>query len=283
LWIGPLAGRSNHFFCQHARYSPNVLEDAMSDTSRPTLFSQIVVQHGPAGLLGRLFLLCEAELHRRGIRLRFAGMDELLAVNRANADTWAPLWSGFDPSFTNLSPENSFCILGCDLDGNVVATQAARFLDWPDTNYHEEAESLRLMYADPDASKLPGERCRVTALAAKGMSGRVAYSGAAWYRPDYRGKALVEFLPRISRSLAHTRWDTHCTVTMMAEAVVRGKVFPRNGYRNIEWDIKMYNSRGQIPRFALIWSKRDEMLEDLKDFLGGFETSIDAARRLIGA
>ena len=48
----------------------------------------------------------------------------------------------------------------------------------------------------------------------------------------------------------------------MAEAVVRGKVFPRNGYRNIEWDIKMFNSRGKIPRFALLWTKRDEMLED---------------------
>ena len=69
----------------------------------------------------------------------------------------------------------------------------------------------------------------------------------------------------------------------MAEHNVKKGVFPRNGYRNIEWDIKMYNSRGQIPRFALIWSKRDEMLEDLMDFLGGFETSIDAARRLVGA
>jgi hypothetical protein len=139
------------------------------------------------------------------------------------------------------------------------------------------------MYADPEASKLPGESCRVTALAAKGIAGRVVYSGAAWYHPDYRGQGLVELLPRISRTLAYTRWDTHCTVTMMAEAVVRGKVFPRNGYRNIEWDIQMSGSRGQIPRFALLWSKRDEMLDDLQDFLGGFEMSAEAARRIVNA
>lgn len=253
----------------------------MAETSRPTLFSQITVQHGPAALLGRTFLLCEAELRERGVTLGFAGMHELVAVNQANADSWAPLWSGFNPAFSNLTPDNSFCILGYDRHGDVVATQAARLLDWPDTNYQQEAESLRLMYADPEASKLPGEHCKVTALAARGVTGRVVYSGAGWYRRDYRGKGLVALLPRTSRALAYTRWDSDCTVTMMAEPVVKGGVFQRSGYRNLEWDIRMFGSRGRIPRFALSWSKRDEMLEDLDEFLGGFETSTDAARRIV--
>ena len=253
----------------------------MQQVVRPSLFSQISVQHGPAALLGRVFLLCEAQLRERGVSLAFAGMPDLVAVNAANSDSWAPLWSGFNPAFSHLTPDNSFCILGYDSHGVVVATQAARFLDWPDTTYQREAESLRLMYADPEASKLPREECRVTALAAKGMSGRVVYSGAGWYRPDFRGKGLVALLPRISRALAYTRWDSDCTVSMMAEPVYKGGVFPRLGYRNIEWDIRMSNSRGQIPRFALLWSKRDEMLDDLADFLGGFEMSANAARRVV--
>ena len=253
----------------------------MAEVVRPSLFSQISVQHGPAALLGRVFLLCEAQLRERDVSLAFASMADLVAVNRANSDSWAPLWSGFNPAFSRLSPDNSFCILGSNREGDVVAAQAARLLDWPDTNYHAEAESLRLMYADPAASRLPGEQCKVTALAAKGMSGRVVYSGAGWYRPDFRGKGLVSLLPRISRSLAYTRWDSDCTVSMMAEPVYKGGVFPRLGYRNIEWDIRMSNSRGKIPRFALLWSKRDEMLEDLTEFLSGFEMSADAARRVV--
>ncbi len=255
----------------------------MEQVVRPSLFSQISVQHGPTAFLGRVFLLCEAELRERGVSLAFAGMQELVAVNRANSDSWAPLWSGFNPAFSNLTPDNSFCILGYDRHGEVVATQAARFLDWPDTNYQREAEALRLMYADPEASKLPGEQCRVTALAAKGMSGRVVNTGAGWYRRDFRGKGLVSLLPRMARALAYTRWATDCSVTMMAEPVVRANVFPRTGYRNIEWEVQMVKSRGQIPRFALLWSKHDEMLEDLAEFLCGFEISTDTARRIVDA
>lgn len=255
----------------------------MQPVVRPSLFSQISIQHGPAALLGRVLLLCEAELRERGVTLAFAGMPDLVTVNAANADSWAPLWSGFNPAFSNLTPDNSFCILGYDSSGAVVATQAARYLDWQDTTYQREAESLRLMYADPEASKLPGEECKVTALAARGVSGRVVNTGAGWYRRDFRGKELVSLLPRMARALAYTRWATDCSVTMMAEPVVRGNVFPRTGYRNLEWEVRMLNSRGRIPRFALLWSKRDEMLEDLTEFLGGFEMSADTARRVVDA
>ena len=253
----------------------------MPQVARPSLFSQISVEHGPAALLGRVFLVCEAQLRERGVELAFASLQDLVAVNQANSDSWKPLWSGFNPAFSHLTPENAFCILGYNRAGEVVATQAARFLDWPDTCYHAEAESLRLMYADPEASKLPGERCKVTALAAKGISGRVVYSGAAWYRSDFRGLGLVALLPRISRALAYTRWDSDCTVSMMAPEVYKGGVLPRLGYRNIEWDIQMFNSRGEIPRFALVWSKRAEMLEELREFLSSFDMSTDAARRVV--
>ena len=92
----------------------------MAETIRPSLFSQITVQHGPAGLLGRVFLLCEAQLRERGVSLAFASMSDLVAVNKANSDSWAPLWSGFDPAFSNLTPDNSFCILGYNRHGDVV-------------------------------------------------------------------------------------------------------------------------------------------------------------------
>ena len=57
----------------------------------------------------------------------------------------------------------------------------------------------------------------------EGVTGRVVFSGAAWYRRDYRGKQLVEILPRLSRAYAYTRWRSDCTITMMTEAVVKGR------------------------------------------------------------
>ena len=121
---------------------------------------------------------------------------------------------------------------------------------------------------------MPNERCEVTALVAKGIDGRVFYSGGAWYHPNYRGIGLVEILPRMARVLACARWDTHCTITMMAEHNVKKGVFPRNGYHNLEWEVRFIDTRSGTMRFALLWTKRDEMLDDLEQFLDGFDVQL---------
>src|SRR5262245_65704050 len=126
-----------------------------------------------------------------------------------------------------------------------------------------------MFYDAPDKSKNTHERCIVTALAAKGVTGRVVFSGAAWYRRDYRGKQLVEILPRLSRAYAYTRWRSDCTITMMTEAVVKGGVFPNNGYRNIEWDVRMQNTGLGDRRLTWHWTQQDEMLTRLAAFVVG--------------
>lgn len=238
------------------------------------LFSQITIDHEPRGLLGRVLLKAEAAARERGVSLSFASMHDLAAANAANYATWGPVFTGFDPALNDLGPENSFCLIGRNAEGQVIATQAARLYDWTGTNYREAAESFRLIYRDPLAQKLPAERCEVTALAAKGIEGRVLYSGGAWYHPDYRGLGLVEILPRMARTLARARWNTTCTITMMAEHNVRKGVFPRNGYRNLEWEVRFIDTRAGTVRFALLWIKHEETLEDLEQFLSDFPVEI---------
>jgi hypothetical protein len=110
----------------------------------------------------------------------------------------------------------------------------------------------------------------------------VAFSGAAWYRRDFRGVGLVEWLPRLSRALAKGLWDTDVTVTVMAENNVKRGVFPRNGYRNGEWAVEAINGRMGTLRYAFLWSKSDEMVEDLEEFLGNLVPERDAALRAVG-
>jgi hypothetical protein len=245
------------------------------------LFSHMVMQHGPIGLLGRAILKAEETVRQQGVFLSFAGFEELLEANQANSTTWLPIVTTFDCRFSDLNEATAFCILGRDRHGDVVACQAARFLDWPATSFREEAQSLRLFYKDPSRMKLPNEQCRVSAIAARGATGRVLYSGGAWYRADFRGKGLVECLPRIARAYGHTRWNIDCTVTLMAEAVVRGGVFPRNGYRNIEWAVDLLGSRLGDMHAAFLWIKQEEMLQDLSDFLGGGQAQADLGVRAV--
>jgi hypothetical protein len=247
-----------------------------------TLFSQITLRHGPAGVLGRTILATEQLALSKGVHLSFVTGQELLAVNEANRATWLPLISVFDIRFNDLSASNAFFILGRDAAGDVVACQACRLYEWERTSFKEECEGLTMFYRDPDSMKLPGEEWTVTALAAKGTAGRVAFSGAAWYRRDYRGVGLVEWLPRLSRALAKGLWNTDVTITVMAENNVKRGVYPRNGYRNAEWAVEAINGRMGTLRYAFLWSKSAEMIEDLEQFLGDLASERDAAFRAVG-
>jgi hypothetical protein len=243
------------------------------------LFPHIVMRHGPVDQISRAILGAEEAVRQQGVFLSFATFEELLEANQANSATWLPIVTIFDCRFSELDAANAFCILGRNRSGDVVACQAARLCDWPDTNFSEEAQSLRLFYRDPVRAKLPNEQCRVSAIAARGVSGRVLYSGGAWYRPDFRGRGLVGYLPRIARAYAHTLWNIDCTVTLMAEAVVRGGVFPRNGYCNIEWAVDLIGSRLGDMHAALLWIKQDEMLQDLDNFLNRKQPQADLHHR----
>jgi hypothetical protein len=252
------------------------------EQEQKTLFSQITLRHGPASVLGRAILAAEQLALTKGVHLSFVTGHALLAVNEANRDTWLPLISVFDVRFNALDDGNAFFILGRNAAGDVVACQAGRLYEWERTSFKEECEGLTMFYRDPHCMKLPGEEWTVSALAAKGMSGRVAFSGAAWYRRDYRGIGLVEWLPRLSRALAKGLWDTDVTVTVMAENNVKKGVYPRNGYRNAEWAVEAVNGRMGTLRYALLWSKSTEMIEDLEQFLRDLTPERGTALRAVG-
>ena len=251
-------------------------------SEQPTLFSQVALRYGPAGILGRTILAAEQLALSKGVRLSFATGAELLAVNEANRATWLPLISVFDVRFNELSDHSAFFILGRNAAGEVVACQAGRLYVWEDTSFKAECERLTMFYRDPDSMKLPGEEWTVSALAARGVSGRVAFSGAAWYHRDYRGVGLVEWLPRLSRALAKGLWDTDVTITVMAENNVKRGVYPRNGYRNAEWAVEAVNGRMGTLRYALLWSKSTEMIEDLDEFLRHLSPEHRTALRAVG-
>ena len=80
---------------------------------------------------------------------------------------------------------------------------------------------MRLFYPDPDRPPPPTESVLMTAERSRQVSGRVVFSGAGWYRPDYRKKDLGTILARVSRALAYTRWKTDATATLMVEGVFK--------------------------------------------------------------
>jgi len=114
----------------------------------------------------------------------------------------------------------------------------------------------------------------VTAKSARSIAGRVVFSGAAWYHPDYRGKQLSRIVPILSRAYAFTHWNMDYMVAMMSEGVVRGGVTERTGYTNIDWDIRVTNSPLGNVRFAFMWMEPRQLLEHIDKFVARSEARV---------
>jgi hypothetical protein len=237
--------------------------------------AHIRIKYGPVGLLGRFFLWADTAARDRGVTLSFGSLQDLIEANRANSDSWRPLVPVFDEALGGITPESGFVLIGRDEGGQVVATHAARIYDWSETSLEDEAASLRMFYADPDAAFARGDRCEITAPVARKITGRVVFSGAAWYRPDFRGKDLATILPRISRAYAFTRWNTDFTIGMMDDAVVAGGMAERVGHINVEHScIELVASPLGEMRCALAWMQPDELLADLAAIMDRVPTPV---------
>lgn len=241
---------------------------------RPFL-SQIRIDYGPAELLGRLFLRWDADLRKRGISLSFAPVERLLEVNRQNSDSWRPLVPVFDAEIGGFTEENGFCLLGRNQSGEVIAAQAARLYTLTRCTFKEEAESLRLFYKDPSKSKAPNEECIVTAKSADKFTGRIVYSGAVWYRPDYRRQGLTSILPRLTKAYAFTKWYTDVIVSFMIDDVVTNGTAARAGYSHVEWDVLLKNTPVGDHRGALIWASAQELIDYFAGYLGESDSQVD--------
>ena len=230
--------------------------------------AHLKIKHGPVGLLGRFFLWADTAARDRGVTLSFGSFQDLKEANKANSDSWRPLVPVFDEALGGITPETGFALIGRNKDGEVVATQAARVYDWPQTSLKDEATSLRMFYADPDAAFARGDRCEITAPIAEKISGRVAFSGAIWYRRDFRGKDLATILPRISRAYAFTRWNSDFTIGMMADSVIAGGLAERTGWTKLDHgSVELVASPLGGMRCALLWMQPDELLADLAAFM----------------
>jgi hypothetical protein len=225
--------------------------------------SHLKIKYGPASLLGRFFLWADTAARDRGVTLFFATLQDLVQVNKANSASWLPLLPIFDATLGGIRPETGFVIIGRDKAGEVVATQAARLYDWSETTLEDEATCLRMFYADPHAALARGDHCKITTSVAQNIKGRVAYSGAGWYRRDFRGKGLATILPRISRAYAFTCWNTDFTISFIGDAVTAGGMAERAGYTKVEHSSIEFVAPPLDVRCALVWMRADELLADL--------------------
>jgi hypothetical protein len=249
---------------------------SIATRARRSILNEIIVETGPVDVLGAFFLHVELELRRRGVALEFCAPEGLVEANEANRRSWMPLVPMFNPQYGLINSDNSFSVIGRNADGEPVTANSIIKYDWDDTNFVEEANSLRLFYRCPEEMKQPGEECIITSSRACCIRGSAAFSGAAWVRSDYRGIGLSKLLPRFIKAYAAARWQLDVIFGMMAEAVAKRGFATQFGYDQIDWEAQWRNSIVGTLRLAILWTDVDHLARDLRGVLDGASAEIDA-------
>jgi hypothetical protein len=231
------------------------------------------IDHGPSELLARVFIACDAALSAHGVTLSFATFEELLEANETNRDSWRPLNPTFHPANGNVEDRCAFAMLGRDANGKVVTAQAMRIFDWQDTNFKLEAESGRLLFAQPETMNNAKIRCRVTAPSAPLICGTVGYAGAAWFHPTLRGRHIGALTARIGRACGYARWNLKLAFGVTSVALLPKGFIHDAGYLHAEHGVAFTNSSACPAQGALVWVTRDEIVDDFTAFVGEMEAA----------
>jgi hypothetical protein len=224
----------------------------------------LTIKYGPARLLAKFVLEGDKAARRRGIRLRLRhDFAELQYVNKQQVakHTWFPLVKMYNPEYTELTPENSYWISGEDKYGEIVLTQAGRIHYWPDTTLVEEARLM--LYGGRDE----GQRCVVTAPAAKSITGVVLCAGAHWICPRLRGERLSHLLARLGRAYAVSRWPVDWCVAIVAPVLVEKGVAAGYGYPHDSRSILFPGAPSGAVENVLAYISAAEAYDDLAVYL----------------
>jgi hypothetical protein len=192
--------------------------------------------------MSRLFVELIRALAVRGVTMHLGTFSDLEQINAAKLDSWRPLMPSFSPSAGGARDDDGFALFAHNHRGEIIATQAARIFEWPDTNLKKEAKSLRLFYSDPALAR-DGESCEVTAPIAKSVKGRVGLGGAIWVDKSFQGRQLSDLIPRMTRAFAHATYGTDQHIGLVSPENAARKLHLRHGFREHSEFLTLRNSR----------------------------------------
>ena len=255
-----------------------VRPSALDRREHRSFLADVVIDHGPRDVLGRLFLAADTALREKGMLVSFVDFDELLAVNRANPDSWPPIVPIFDPTVSDINRRNAFALVGRDMSGRPVWAHASRHYSLGGVSLKEKIESLDLFYRDPKASAWPGEAAVCSAPIANEARGEVSCIGAAWLHPEWRGRGIQELTRPIQRAITFTRWHPDLIFSFMSHQLIKAG-YGASSRLHIDSDVQLINSpvkRAGTYHGAIVWIRREEQVAQFPQYLAEISAGANA-------
>jgi hypothetical protein len=240
------------------------LQRAPQSPQRPRSFLDgLRLDHGPIADIGRFLLAAEDTVASYGIALSFARIADLVALQENNEVSWPLLAPWMSAKFAPLSDDNSYCLLGRNAQGKVVASQAGRIYRLGDRTLRHIVDDHSIIYGKPKSLDGQNPFIRLAAPSAAKLGGTLVYSGALWVDPAHRGNKLAALLPRISRAYAHGRFGTETTFCFVSDQIAASPLFAMYGYTNREPGFSLWEGEKRIYEASLLWMHSNQLVSDM--------------------
>ena len=248
--------------------------------NRPNSFLDgLRLDHGPIAEIGRFLLTAEATVRALGITLSFARTSELQELQEKNAASWPLLAPWMNGKFSPLDDENSYCLLGRNATGRLVASQGGRIYRLGQRSLRDIVDDHSLIYGRPVQPQGRDPHVKLAAPAAGQLTGTIVYSGALWVAPEHRGNKLAALLPRISRAYALGRFGTETTFCVVSDQIAASPLFAMYGYTLREPGFSLWEGPDQVYTASLLWMPEAQLVADMTATRERLIAQVDGAVR----
>jgi hypothetical protein len=252
--------------------------DNRGERQRPKSFLDgLRLDHGPIADIGRFLLAAEAMVRSHGITLSFARTSELRELQENNAKSWPLLAPWMNAKFAALDDDNSYCLLGRNAAGQLVASQGGRIYRLGDRSLKTIVDDHSLIYGRPTLPQGNDPYVTLTAPIAAHLTGTIVYSGALWVAPEHRGNRLAALLPRISRAYALGKFGTETTFCVVSDQIAESPLFAMYGYTLREPGFSLWEGDKKFYTASLLWMPESQLVADMNATRERLVAQVDGA------
>ncbi len=172
----------------------------------------------------------------------------------------------FDPSECAVSASNGFWLIGRNISGEIVLTQAIKLVPVGDAGFLSHlSENLADYRPKGDRLDIARSQVHLTDRAGR-LSGDLCYYGELWIKRSYRGSCLTAVMPRLMFAIAIAKWSPNVVFGVMEPLAACKGLAAREGFMHLEqgglhwWD----RVSSETMEEWLVWTTKDDFIFNMR-------------------
>ncbi|MEM9583022.1 MAG: hypothetical protein AAGA08_07880 [Pseudomonadota bacterium] len=196
---------------------------------------------------------------------------------RAKVPDRGPIYPMFDATCSYVDHKSGFWVCGFNSSGELIHTQAARFLDLSEDTLGDHLKTHRHKYITPDSTPDPDMTFYSGPKALNTVTGRVCYQGDFWLHArglgGPRSQGATSLLSRVLLEIMVGAWNPEFVFALVPKKLAAKGAHLRYGYTHCEPGQWLGPDKQITDEDHLIWMAADDMANMLSRLPEGIDRS----------